>query len=603
MRLAPKVSDLLLCLVEHRGRVVSKDELLEVVWDGRFLADSALSRTVAELRAALEDDARAPRFIETIPKTGYRLLPESESAPTVESEPVRSFVPLSSFGETAGARSEPPPRSTGTRRATLAAATIATSLVVVMTVLALRPREGPTEPRIPLVAVLPLTDLSPEAEPYFARGMTETLVARLAESGAVSVVSRHSVERLVAHSGPVLERAAEVGIDALVEGSVLRSEDDLRITVHLTEVGATEYSWVDTYERRMSDVLALQDDVARAISREVRATLDPRPPESWEYASRPVVPAAFELCLRAGSREGEPNRASLQEAFELYRQATVTDPAYAPAWAGLADMLVRSAQYGKAVIEDPWTEAEEALDRALALDPDLARAHAVRGTLRLIHEWDLAGAEASFQRALESNPSDTEVRFAYASYLTFRGRLDEAVAEARRAERLDPLGPSSVDAVAHALLHAGRYEELDDYLASKAPLIDDPRPNLYGLWSLALRGRWDEALDGGLHDVPEDKSSPVRIASLGWTLGQAGRTAEVAEARERLEALDAAKGVDPFFFAILEAGAGETDRAFAHLERAFEIRSPQLCYVAVEPFFGPIRDDPRLEEMVARLGV
>lgn len=641
VRLEPKVSDLLYFLARRARQPVSKDSIFEGVWEQRFLGDSALTRTMAELRRALGDDARQPIYIETIPKIGYRLIADVRCLPAPQ-----AAVGTSIASESAATSSqnsihrhdvdEPAGQVSG-RLARLGPWIVVVILIVALASLYAVPTFRPTIGASPealtaaevnaepmLVAVLPLDDLShassavaeetaADDEAFFAAGMTEALEARLAQSGKVSVVSRHSVRRLLAGDDPLLERARVVGIDALVEGTVQRSGERVRITVRLTELdGATAdrdtYSWVETYERDLRDVLALQAEVSRAIADNVRKTLLPAPVLRAD-TQETIDPEAYEVYLQARYVLNQRNGGWRKQAAELFERAVEMSSLYAPAHSGKARVYSQAAEHGSTVAGlwegDLWEAALASAQTALALDPESTEAHGVTAMAAMLYRWDWQEAERHLLLALATNPSDAWIRQRYAYFLTFQGRFDEAIEQAEKALKLDPLSATSYAAAAHVYFHAGRYERVYDLGEMAKERVGESWSHGgagYGAWAMVMEGRYDEALALLEPKVSEEKRwrGPTAMAIYSWTLAKAGRLDEAETVRQEMMALSYE---DPFARAILETGLGDHDEAFAALGRALDERSHSIPYLKVEPFLQSLQDDPRFDPMVARLGL
>ncbi|MDA8016157.1 MAG: tetratricopeptide repeat protein [Thermoanaerobaculia bacterium] len=627
VRLEPKVSDLLLFLVHRARQPVSKDAIFEGVWEQKFLGDSALTRTMAELRRALGDDARSPSYVETIPKIGYRLIADVQLLPSPLGE-ISDPPPEASMEEALGQVGQP------SRWVRFGPWIVSGFLLVVLASLYAVPTFRPTIDASPkartkpevvtddpkLVAVLPLVDLSQEpaaegvseSEEFFAAGMTEALEARLAQAGTVGVISHHSVAQLLSEDDSVLERARGVGIDALVEGTIQRAGERVRITVRLTELHRTPderhtYSWVETYERDLRNVLALQAEVSRAIADEVRKTLEPTivaPPHTEEL----VDPEAYEVYLQARYQLNRIGSGPLEEAAVLFERAIEMSPGYAPAHSGRARAYARAAELGTAIGDvwdaDLWEVALASTERALELDPESAEAHGVTATADILYRWDWQAAERHLRRALQTNPSDAWVRQRYAYFLTFLGRFDEAMEQVKESVKLDPLSPTSYRAASHVYFHAGHYDRVYSIFQLAVALLGEEGHDVRGYvsWSLAIEGRYEEAIERMAPSGDKDNHPwrPAPLAIYGWTLAQAGRTEEAKECRRLMLELP---WEDPFARAILEVGLGDHDEAFAALERALDERSHSVPYLKVEPFLRSLQEDPRFDEMVARLGL
>src|SRR5215472_10882636 len=479
----PKAMQVLVYLAEHPEEVVPKERLIRAVWADTFVTDDVLTRCISELRKVFGDDAREPRIIGTIPRTGYRLLAPVE--PT-EAEPRE-------------ARSLP-------RRRAIWLGAAASGLLVLTFALSsggIRERFFPTAPHTPIqsLAVLPLENLSGDPEQqFFVDGMTEALITDLAQISTLRVISRTSMMQYKGARKSVPEIARELHADAFVAGSVFRSGNRVRVTAQLVEGSADRHLWAESYELDLRDALSSQSNVAQAIAGTVRAKLTPQ--EKARLAGiRPVNPGAQEAYLRGlfflnfGHDNLELPRGveALRKSIEYYQQAIKLDPNYAQAFAGLA-----RACHWLANVERPvelYEQSIEAARRALELDEGLAEAHAALGRVLYTYKLDWSGAEREYKRAIELNPSYGEAHHGYSFYLAEMGRLDEAVAEINRAVDLDPL---AVEQRANAGLMytiAGNYDRGIEYLLNAlqvSPQSADYR--VYLGTAYALKGSYAESI-------------------------------------------------------------------------------------------------------------
>lgn len=580
-RLEPQLASLLLFFAARQGEVVGKDEILEGVWGTRHVADSALTRAIAELRRGLGDEAHNPSYIETIPKRGYRLLAE------VRGEAV--------------ATPSPPPRTWILRLP--AALAIAAVVLAGAVAVDLFQRSQPSLPAAAAdvarrVAVLPLTDLSgQEGQEYFADAMTDALITALARVPALSVTSRRSVERFKASDASSPEIARDLGVDMLLEGTILRDANAVRITVQLVDPVAEKNLWAGSYERPLRDAVSLQGEIVSAIASEIKVSLgaDAR----RDLAGRAVDPRAHDLYLRGRYLLTPGSGRKLSDAPELFGKALEIDPTYAPAWSGLADYYAQASRMlmppGEA-----YPRAKQAALEAMALDPSLAEAHASLGTVVFLHDWDWEQAEGHFRRALELNPSEASVRRQYAFFLTCLGRFDEAILQSSEAIRLDPLTEDQRTGLGWIYLNAGRYADSLRILGEQPPSgAWSGVARTYVAWNQALAGRYEEAI-AVLGDPDAKGGGLLRQAVLGWTLGRAGRRAEAEDIqRSVLEAVE--KGGDPYMAAIVAAGLGDVPGAVGWLERAYDQHSPNMIHLKVERFFEPLRGAPGYESLVGRM--
>lgn len=594
VRLQDKPFRLLAALLERPGEVVTREELQRRLWPADTFVDfdNSLNNAVNRVRAALGDSAENARFVETVGRRGYRFI-----APVEPTEPGGTPVTASPAAAASAGRAVERPRARILIWGAVAAAVV---LAGVVAFLGVRTRTVTSE-AVSSLAVLPLTNDSAGSDDYFADGMTDALITELARLRAVRVISRTSVMGYRGTTKRLPEIARELGVDGIVEGSVLRSGERIRITAQLVDARTDTHLWAETYHRDVRDVLSLQSEVARAVANAVSATLtdaSPLPP------ARPVDPAAFDLYLRGRSAcTMRQPPATVRHGIDQLQQAIARDPEYAQAHAGLATCY---SVLGTLLLAQPPADtrplAAAAARRAIALDGRLAEAHA-RLAMMNTRDWRWAEAEAGFRRALELSPSDSRARSEYAKYLAARGRTDEAVAEVRRAEALDPLSLDTRTDAGWMLQLAARHEEAIRKFQS---VLDVDSGYAHARWLAALSmmevGRLDQAIDWfGIAE--RATGSPSLTAWRAQALARAGRTGEAREALGRLLERESRTYVPPAPVAFAFAALGDTETAFAWLERGFAERSTVMAYLGLYRFVDPLRGDPRFADLLRRMGI
>lgn len=451
------------------------------------------------------------------------------------------------------------------------------------------------------LAVLPLENLSDDpGQAYFVEGMHEAMISELAQIAALRVISRTSVLSYRDAPKSIPEIAKELGVDAVVEGSVLKAGDRVRITAQLVDGATDRHLWSRSYEGSLADVLALQRDVAREIAREIRVELTPQ--ESARLASaRPVDPEAHEAYLRGRWYRDQGSPEDLEKAFEHFQRAITEDPEYAPAYAGLAGYYSVLPFYSNESPVRTLPRAREMALRALELDEGLAEAHAAMAYIRAYYEWDWEAAEREFRRALELQPSSADVHFSYSRFLAAQRRFPEAFAEIRRARELDPL--SLLLKANVALLHYFQ-DDLDEAEGQLRETLEiDPKLGV-ARWGLGLvlvgKGRPAEGIVE-IERAAAGSGSMNTRSSLGYAYAVGGQPTKAREILTELEQRARESYVPAYFFAVVEAGLGEREQAFDWLEKAYEERSSVLAYLQVDPRLDSLREDPRFEALVRRL--
>ncbi|PYU55912.1 MAG: hypothetical protein DMG55_25995 [Acidobacteria bacterium] len=459
---------------------------------------------------------------------------------------------------------------------------------------------GPARP-VRTIAVLPLQNLSGDtAQDYLADGMTEALTTDLARMESLQVISRTSAIQYKAAKKSLPVIARELNADAVVEGSVQRSGDRVRVTAQLVRASDDRHLWANTFERDFPDVLALQDEVASAIAKQVESRLGgPRP------APPPNVQAvnieAYENYLRANYYF---DNFDLQKSIDYYRQAIKLDPNYAPAYAHMAEAYSFLAFFGAVSPSEGWGKVKEAASLAVQKDERLPEGHGALALAKLHYDWDFPGAEQEFKRALELNPSDADVRHEHAHYLMAMGRLAESEAESRRAVELDPVGDGLNSCLCWHSFAARDYDEAvrlaAKFLKSQP---DDPWEHTILGWTYEQKRMPEQAVAEFKKAVEATNGDPFYVAALGhaYALGGDRRGAE----KVLLTLSDRAKKsyVSPFDLALIYTALGEKEKAFALLDKAVAEHSTFLVYTKWEPRLDPLRSDPRFQDLLRRIGL
>ncbi len=451
------------------------------------------------------------------------------------------------------------------------------------------------------LAVLPLGDLSPDPSgEYFADGMTEALIGGLSKIGSLRVISRTSAMHYRGSEKRLPEIARELDVDAVLEGSVVRAGDRVRISVRLVHAPSEQALWSETYERDLSDILALQDEVARAVAAEVEAELTPD--EAARLAdSRRVDPRAYEAYLRGRYEWNTRTREGLEKALQHFRQAIGFDPTWARGYAGLADAYLTLGDNGFWPPGDAYPSARAAALRAIELDEKLAEPHATMALIMHDHEWDWAGSDREFQRALDLDPNYAPAWQWYAWTLLTQGRMEEALRAVRRAREIDPLSPR-INANVGQVLYMARDYEAAEREAKKSMAIE-PLGSLWVLGGVYVQQRrFDEATDA-LEELVRRAGTGMASAYLAHAYAVGGRRSEAHRIVESLEKLDRSEFFDPTRMAIAYTGLGDIDRAFSWLETGYRERALFADQLQTEPRLEPLRSDPRFEDLLRRMGL
>jgi TolB-like protein/DNA-binding winged helix-turn-helix (wHTH) protein/Tfp pilus assembly protein PilF len=625
LKLQDQPLNLLRILLEHPGTLVTRDELRHRLWKpGTFVEfDHSLNTAMMRLREVLGDPSDNPRFIETVPRKGYRFIAPVHEAETEQpkQEEVRYALAVPNApDQTELNLAAAPPQSESTKispipliRQVPLSRAIAAGLVVVLfivaTLLVFRRSLGfvaPETQQITSIAVLPMENLSGDSnQEYFADGMTDELIASLARISSLRVVSRTTAMDYKGTHESLEKIARDLHVDAIVEGTVLRSGDQVRITAELVQVSTDRHLWADTYESQLGDILALQNQVAAAIVSQIRIKLTLHDKETL-VAARPINSGAFEDYLKGRYYWGKRSEDALDKAIHYFQSATEQDPNYALAYAGLADCygILGAAIVGTIPTSEVAPKAAAAAKRAVELDPTLAETQTALATVQFNDDWNWKAAEAGFRRAIQLNPSYATAHQRYSLYLIAMGRTEESLAEINRARSLDPLSLSMNFSLGWRLYMARRYDEAIAQLLNTIEM--DPT---YLLAHIVLgqcyeqKGQYSEAIVELQKAASIAPDSPPVLAALGHVYAVAGKHVEALQLLEDLKAQSAHRYVSPFYLAFIYAGLGDHDQAIRWLDKSYDDRSNNTIFLNVIPQFDDLRSDPRFQNLRHRISL
>jgi TolB-like protein/DNA-binding winged helix-turn-helix (wHTH) protein len=593
--LTPKVLDTLAVLVERAGQPVSKEELLRSVWPDSFVEESNLSQNIAVLRKMLGKSMEDGPFIETISKRGYRFVPVVRAVSAVDPPPVSEPSEILSAATVPATGSE-----SGGRRVGFIMLAISAMLICGAITFWYYRRQSAAPPPIRSLAVLPLKNLSGDAaQDYLADGVTELLTTELSQELPLRVTSGTSAMRYRDSTKTLATIATELNVDAVVEGSVARSGDRLRLTVQLIQTRTDRHLWAETYDRTLTDAMLLQEEVARAVAREIKMQT-PAPEKHGTQVNR----EAFDDFLRARYYLNERNAHDVRKAVDLYQKAIAEDPAFALPYAGLADSYNQqgTVMIGSRSPAEGRKLAMAAAKRALEIDPNLAEAHAALAYSNL-YEWNWAAAYEGFQRAIKLNPNYPFAHLWLAHYYFARGDVDRGLQEAQLACDLDPLSEIMLTQKAWLLGGARRHAEAIQIF--EKVLADHPNYQ-WALWQLGSQQlathNYDAAIKTLKKAVEIGKGSPSALGTLGQAYGQAGQKREAQEILSELIRLSHERYVPPHAFVHVYLGLGDKNKAFEWLEKSYEERSNSMVWMR-GTMFDPIRSDPRFESLLRRIGL
>jgi len=455
--------------------------------------------------------------------------------------------------------------------------------------------------RVRALAVLPLTNLSRDPEQdYFADGMTEALISDLAKLQALRVISRTSVMRYKGTDKSLPEIAKELNVDAVIEGSVLRVGQRVRITAQLIHAATDTHLWAESYERDLQDVLLLQSEVARTIAGQIRVAVTPD--EATRLArARAVNPEAYEACLKGRFHWYKLSPEHLGAALEYFQLALEKDPNYALAYAGIADTWLSRGDSGFLPQREAFPRGKAAAVKAIELDDTLAEAHVTLANFRFCHEWDWDGAETEFQRAIQLNPNDAHGHFFYADFLISMKRPKEWRAESRRALELDPFNVFFQCFLGWQLVYVGQYDDAIAQLRKTLRIEPDFSSVYLGLWGAFYQKQMNEEALAEAKKFFAVLRDNEAVEALDYGYAQAGYPRAMSLAAENLAARSNRTHVPAFRIARLYAHAGEKDRALEWLEKAYEQRESPLVHLSVGWDWDSLRSDPRFQDLLGRM--
>jgi TolB-like protein/DNA-binding winged helix-turn-helix (wHTH) protein/Flp pilus assembly protein TadD len=609
VRLQEQPFQLLAILLEHSGEVVTREELQKKLWPADTFVDfdHGLNKAISKIREALGDSAESPRFVETVARRGYRFLAEVKvtDAATVRGPKIAPpSRPVAEVGDRLNLGGKPAtPRHLLSSLAWKISALVLLLLVTSLGIWKFRSWNRPSLV-IRSLAVLPLESLSSDAsQDYFADGMTDELISDLGQISALRVISRTSVMSYKHARKPLPQIARELNVDAVVEGTVLRSGDQVRITAQLIEASSDKHLWSQSYEGELRDTLALQNKVARAIADQIRVSLNPQEQAALKTA-KVVNPQAYVSYLKGRYFWNKRTADSLKVGLAYFNQAIDEDPTYAQAYSGLADTyaLLGDWQYAVMPAKEALPKAKAAAIKALELDSALGEAHNSLAFCLDGFDWDFDSAGNEFRRAIELNPGYATAHHWYAWHLSLLGRYDEAIAEMTKAENLDPLSLIINADLAELLVLAHSSDE--SIRQSRKTIEMDPNFGLaYShLGQAYLQKQMNEEAVAELQKAVQlSEGSPVCIANLARAYVASGKRSEALKLLSDLKKRSNSSSSHASELAVIYASLGDKDQAMNMLEKGYEERfNPG---VLLRPGFDPLRSDPRFKDLLRRIGL
>jgi DNA-binding winged helix-turn-helix (wHTH) protein/TolB-like protein/Tfp pilus assembly protein PilF len=611
----PRAFDLLVFLVERRGHLVEKEELLRTVWRGSFVEEGNLSVTISVLRKALNDDRGHHKYIETVSKRGYRFVagvrqvgePESKTVllqpselggpkgETPAQEQLSRIVPGSSQALTRSIR----------RRGVLVAAVVLGAVLIAAKVV---PRRGvgaspvPGGQAIQSLAVLPFQTLGArQGDEYLGLGMADALITRLGNTGKIIVRPTSAIQKYA--SGELSPQAAgrEQGVDAVLEGRIQRQDDRVRLTVQLIHVRDGEQLWAETFDKEFTNIFALEDALSERVAQSIRLQLTGE--ETRRFTKRSTEkPDAYEAYVKGRYFWNKRTDKGMKKGLEYFRQAITLDPTFAEAYVGVADSYATLGLYAVIPPRQAFPAAKEAAKRALEMDDGLAEAHASMGFINFYYDWNGTDAGNEFRRALADNPNYPMAHSWYGESLAAMSRYPEAIAEAQRALQDDPLSLIIGSNAGWTLSLAGKTDQAIEIL-KKAIEIDPSFPRTHFRLGRAYeqKKQYDLAISELEQAVNLSGGDACYKGSLGHVYAISGKPDQARRLLQDLEGRTGQAYVPSYAIALVYAGFGENDRAITWLEKAYEDRSTSMVFLRSDPELSSLHSDPRFEQLSQRI--
>jgi DNA-binding winged helix-turn-helix (wHTH) protein/TolB-like protein/Tfp pilus assembly protein PilF len=598
--LTGKAFDLLVALVRRSGRLVPKDELMQEVWPNTFVEETNLTVNVSALRKALERAGNGRGVIQTVSGRGYRFV-----APVVGREVARDTFLGADAARNPVAEAETPVETSPLRRLGATVQRRWALVIVVLsfaigTILFWSARIENADAPFASVAVLPFTSDTPD-NGYLADGLAEAVLNGFVRLPGLRVAPRASAVRFRGSDIGPRDAGHQLDVEAVVTANVSQADEALKIQVDVVDVRRDSQIWGAQYQGDATQLIDLQTRIVQDLPRVLRVAISD---QQARALTRRLTedPDAYRAYLQGRHAQGQRSEAALKRAIERFQDAVAIDPQFAAAHSGIADSYSILGYLSYLSPAETFPEARRHATRALELDGSLAEAHASLGFVKLYYDWDWAGAESAFQRALALDPESPASHQWYSIYLLAAGRPDEAFREIQLAQDRDPLSLAVNTDLGFHYYYTAQYEEA----VKQLQLVLDMNPNFAAahLWlgrAYQELGKFDEALDAFRRVEERIEDWPVSIAARGFVAGVSGRTALAREALAELERLSSLRFVTSYGVALVHAGLGQTDAAFAALGKAFDERSNWLVWLRLDPRWKSLRADPRFSQLVSRM--
>src|SRR5579859_2684474 len=596
VRLEPKVMQVLVCLADSAD-VVSKEKLMQTVWADTFVTDDVLTRSISELRKAFEDDRRNPRYIQTIPKGGYRLIAPVEEVgsakkPKFPADEVR-----------------PPelelPEQTPNR--------LPLALVIGLALLILAYSIGKYTAKTPvragraMLAILPFRNLGNDSQQdYFADGLTAEMISQFGRlpSERLGVIAWNTMARYRGASQNEDQIGKDLGANYLLEGTVRRSGNEVRVTAELLQAGKRDHVWSNSYAGTLDNVLSLQNRLAREIASEILVQLSPQESASFD-GNTAVNGAGYDAYLKGKAASQAFSVNEMRGKVESLNRAIQLNPKYSPPYIEMADYYIASASRGFSDPKMSYEAARPLIEKALDLDPGSAAAHGGLAWIHWRYDWNFVEADEQFRKALEMNPNNANCHNSYALFLKSMGRYDEALAQSIRARELNPMEPYGLSNAGSLLALMKRYDAAEQQFARAiqlAPQEPYPYERLGPVY--LVEGKNAAAIEALEKARDYSGGQQDKLAWLGYAYAASGRKSDALKVLDQLN-LQRERGqyVSPLYIALIYNGLGDREQTFAWLQKAYAARDEYLVYLRIYPEFQNLHSDERFQALARRIGL
>jgi TolB-like protein/DNA-binding winged helix-turn-helix (wHTH) protein/Tfp pilus assembly protein PilF len=596
----------LLYLIEHRQRVVARQELVEQFWDGHEVYEENLTKCVSEVRKALNDQKKPHRFIETVPAIGYRYIgPFEERVVTPERSQVEAEAPVAPT--LAGEHMLPSAsRVSPVRSRALSVALLVSIATLVVTTAILYPRvhsrAAADDPgAIHSLAILPFKPISEQHRDEFLElGMADALITKLSNIRQVAVLSTGSVRQYIKLNQDPIAAGNELRVESVLEGTIQRLDDSIRVTVRLMKVADGSSMWAETFDEKFADIFTLQDAISEKVAGALAVQLSTREREriTKRYTENRE---AYELYQKGRYFWNKRTEHGLKKSIGFFEEAIRKDPNYALAYAGLADSYV--VQFTFLPPKDVYPKAKQAALKALEIDDGLAEPHAALAFATMLFDWNWPASEREFRRAFDLNPNDGLTHQRHAVSLAAVGRMTEAIAKAKRAQDADPLSLSTIASAGWVAFLARDYARAIEECNKSIEMDPSFAPAyIYRAMAYEQKGMLDKSI-ADLETAKGLQPGPALFGALGHVYAVSGNKTKAHALLGDLKELSGKQYFPAYQMALIHVGLGQKDEAFAMLEQAYADRYPWLIHLNVEPRFDPIRSDPRFVDLVRRIGL